>query len=74
MLRQLQMGALALFVLFAGLTILCQLRCGMLGGKIERGEASPEELDRMRAQAKWFAAAAAVSLAVCIAIGAAALR
>ena len=64
------MGALALFVLFAGLTILCQLRCGMLGGKIERGEASPEEL----AKAKWFAAAAAVSLAVCIAIGAAALR
>lgn len=70
MLEQLQTGTLALFVLFAVLTIVCQLRCGMLGGKISRGEASQEEFERMQSQGKKAAAGAAVCLAACMACGA----
>lgn len=72
--KQLQLGALALFVLFAVLTILCQLRSGMLGGAIARGEASAEELERMHAQGKRAAIAALVSLAACMAFGALGMR
>lgn len=71
---QLQVGTLALFVLFALLTIVCQLRCGMLGGRIARGESAPEELERMQAQGKKAAAGAAVCLAACMLCGAMSMR
>lgn len=71
---QLQTGMLALFVLFAIFTIVCQVRCGMLGGQIHRGEAAPEDLERMQAQGKWAAVGAAVCLAACMVCGAMSMR
>lgn len=72
--RQLQLGTLALFVLFAVLTVLCQLRCGMIGGRISRGEATESELEAMRAQAKKTAVGAVLSLAACMVCGALGMR
>ncbi len=72
--KQLQTGTLALFVLFAILTIVCQLRCGMLGGRVERGEAAPEELERMQTQGKWAAVGAAICLGACMLCGAMGMR
>ena len=61
--RQLQAGTLALFVLFAVLTLYCQLRCGMLGGAVSRGEASADELELMLVQGKRAALGELASLA-----------
>lgn len=72
--RQLQVGTLALFVLFAVLTLYCQLRCGMLGGAVSRGEASADELERMQAQGKKAALGALASLAACMLFGALGMR
>ena len=68
--KQLQIGTLILFVLFAVLTVFCQVRCGMLGGQIARGEASPEALEQMQAQAKKAAFGALARLLACMLCGA----
>ena len=72
--RQFQIGTLVLFVIFAVLTIYCQLRCGMLGGAITRGESTEDDLARMSAQGKRAAIGAVISLAACMVFGALGMR
>lgn len=72
--KQLQVGMLVLFAVLAIFTIVCQIRCGMIGGQITRAEATKRDLEKMQGQAKKAAIGAGACLVACMLFGALGMR
>ncbi len=66
----LQRIILILFAVFAILTAFFQLRSSMKSGKAQTGEASENDVQNMSKYARIFAVLSAISLVLCIVIGA----
>lgn len=61
---------LILFAIFAAITAFFQLRSSMKSGQMQNGKACENDVNKMSKMARIFAVLSAISIVICIIIGA----